>query len=589
MGITEKQLDQAYVDYQSKFGGVKQDYFALLYVAKEFQREIDDVAHQVAFGGNDYGLDAFYVDKERRNLYLFQFKWSKDHKLFKDSFNRLIAAGMERVFGNPLQDQKQNQLLLQLKSALHENEAVIDRVIIQFIFNGDPSEAEQSAVLDSLREDLESKKYLIDHFFKGREVSLTFQFVSNQTKKLAGVSHPRKTFEYKIPMEPPMSRVTSSGETLHVGFLRLTDLYRMFQDMGQRFFERNIRAGLSAERPPNRAIRQSLAKIVLKEQEAPDVFAFNHNGVALAAERFKFDEGIATLTEPRLLNGAQTITSFAKFMQDNDGHPSLKNNSNSLDSISVLSKIITASTNDFIVNVTICNNRQNPVEPWNLRASDPTQLEFQDKFRQELGVYYERQENAFQSLSDEDLDDMGIQQYKAIEIRHLAQTFLATQGEIDKMSRMPDVFESEPIYKNTFKDSYLRADSTKILLAYKIRYRLGRIIWEIVDKGVNKYSYISHARNLVWALLIQGLLNDSNLRNYSERFGTGLSMEADYTEILRNLASTRIRFIISDAVEDDRYQQMIDEEKYSFLRTKAMFERCMDVAYKKYKWKKQSV
>ena len=34
--------------------------------------------------------------------------------------------------------------------------------------------------------------------------------------------------------------------------------------------------------------------------------------------------------------------------------------------------------------MTINTNRQNPVEPANLRASDPIQLELQDKFRDEL-------------------------------------------------------------------------------------------------------------------------------------------------------------------------------------------------------------
>src|SRR5207302_4052072 len=97
--------------------------------------------------------------------------------------SRLIDAGMERIFGARSQDQAQNQLLLQLKSCLVENEAVIDRVFIHFIFRGDPEEAERSQVLDKLREDLENKKYLIDQRF-GRPVTMVIEFRSNRTHKV---------------------------------------------------------------------------------------------------------------------------------------------------------------------------------------------------------------------------------------------------------------------------------------------------------------------------------------------------------------------------------------------------------------------
>jgi hypothetical protein len=68
-----------------------------------------------------------------------------------------------------------------------------------------------------------------------------------------------------------------------------------------------------------------------------------------------------------------------------------------------LCKIISRAKDDFVTRVTINNNRQNPVEPWNLRANDTIQLELQDKFADELKLYYERQENAFDQLSVDDL------------------------------------------------------------------------------------------------------------------------------------------------------------------------------------------
>lgn len=588
MSITQQELDQAFSDYEKKYGGRKEDYFALLYLSKEYNCPIEELEQQVAFGGNDYGIDAFHFDKERHNLYIFQFKWSENHNLFKESFKRLKSAGIERVFGNSLQDQNQNQLLIKLKSIINENYEIIDHVLIYFIFNGDPESAEKSSVLDSLREDLEAKKHIIDGFFGSRQVKLTFQFISNKSKKFGAYTHTKRTHKYKINIEEKIKKETATGEVQHVCFVKLMDLYRMYLEMGQRFFERNIRAGLSADKPPNREIRKSLANIVLKMAEKPDVFAFNHNGVTISAENLDFENGSTFITEPRILNGAQTLTSLAKFMEENEKNPLIKKNENLLESIYVLAKIIRANSDEFIINVTICNNRQNPVESWNLRANDLLQCEFQDKFQNELHIYYERQEKAFENIFIKELENRDITQQKAIQIKPLAQAFLACQGEIDRMSRLSEVFENDNTYRNTFRDSYLHGDVRKILLVYKIHFRLRRIIREILERGQNKYYYLTNARNLIWALLIQAIFNDERLNEYCEQYGTQIYMEADFTEILNSLASRRVRPIISKVVENKQYKEMIENDKFSFLRTKEMYRRCMNIAYDRFGWNKKS-
>lgn len=76
MAITDRAIDQAFCDLKQTCGGVRNDYFGLLYLEQEFGLERERALSQVAFGGNDYGIDGFHFDREKRNLYLFQFKWS---------------------------------------------------------------------------------------------------------------------------------------------------------------------------------------------------------------------------------------------------------------------------------------------------------------------------------------------------------------------------------------------------------------------------------------------------------------------------------------------------------------------------------
>jgi hypothetical protein len=102
-------------------------------------------------------------------------------------------------------------------------------------------------------------------------------------------------------------------------------------------------------------------------------------------------------------------------------------------------------------------------------------------------------------------------------------------------------------------------------------------------------SPISRARNLVWALLIQGLLNDQKLAEYLEEFGNSLAKEVSFREVLKTLASGKILPVLRDILEDKLYQDKIDKEKYNFMRTKEIFKKCMDSAYDKFGWTKKSL
>ena len=91
------------------------------------------------------------------------------------------------------------------------------------------------------------------------------------------------------------------------------------------------------------------------------------------------------------------------------GHPAVKADEGSvLESIKVPAKVVVDDPfSDFVANLTVCNNRQNPVEPWNLRANDRIQCDLQDKFKEDMvpPIFNSRQENAFQHLSGEDAED----------------------------------------------------------------------------------------------------------------------------------------------------------------------------------------
>jgi hypothetical protein len=582
--ITDRAVDQAFSDLKGACGGLREDYFGLLYLEREHRVPRERALNQIAFGGNDYGVDGFHFDEERRNLYIFQFKYTNSYAQFKGALQRLIEAGMQQIFVTPNRDNSKNQILVQLRSCLVENRALIDQICFRFVFTGNPEEAERSQVLDKLREDLEDKKYLIDQFFGEREVQVVVDFRSS-SGRVGSLRTPRQDTTFNVPLNDLVIVKGPAGQKMHICFIRLADLNQMHSALGSRFFDRNIRYGLGESEAVNRAISHALREIILEKKEDPAVFAFNHNGITLFAEKFEQLNGKCRLTAPRLLNGAQTVTTVASFRNKNKDNPKLNEGQSAYESIRVLCKVITDSDQEFVTHVTVNNNRQNPVEPWNLHANDRIQLELEDKFREDLGIFYERQENAFDQLSTEDLEEYGIKQdSKALQMLKLTQTFLLTDGQISRLAEMKRVFEDDRIYEHVFRLARLKADARQVVLCYKAERRLRMLASQIEQKGQNKYWFISRARNLHWALLCQGLLNHKGLESIAENYGTSLTLPAGYTELLSHLATTRVRPMLSLLMQDREYKDKVEAQNLSFLRTNDAFDKCMRVAHDKWSW-----
>jgi hypothetical protein len=171
-----------------------------------------------------------------------------------------------------------------------------------------------------------------------------------------------------------------------------------------------------------------------------------------------------------------------------------------------------------------------------------------------------------------------------IKLLKLAQTFLVSDGNLQRVMNLSPVFEEDSVYKQVFSESRLKADFRHILLCYKIQFRLPRLLEDIRDKGQNKYAFIPKARFLLWSLLCQAVLNDSELDTLAERFGCDMTMSNDFTGHLSHLATSKCRLLISELVSSDKYRDKAAEDNYSFLRANAAFSFCMAVAAEKWKW-----
>ena len=178
--------------------------------------------------------------------------------------------------------------------------------------------------------------------------------------KVGSVVDTRKTPVYDLPLTDLITQPGPAGQIMHIGFIRHNQTSgTIHRDMGQRFFERNIRYGLgSSEGRRSGHFRVRSSRSSWTRTEHPAVLALSHNGITLFAERVERTDGQYRMTPTRPLNGAQTVTTLTEFLNGNKDDRRLSEGRAALEDVRVISRS-SPSLAGVITTVTIDDNRQN--------------------------------------------------------------------------------------------------------------------------------------------------------------------------------------------------------------------------------------
>lgn len=329
-----------------------------------------DCSRRVTDGTDDNGIDALYVDKNEKRIYVVQSKWS-------DSGTGGIAVGDMHKTIKGIRDltderfdrfnKKFDPFLSDVEAALGDPQVTFTLVIATTGTSTLDSHAQQ-AVDDLLTEMNDISDMLTVRVLGLAELHAVVR---------EGGKPP------KIDLEVALEDWGTVKDPFdaYYGLIDGSTLAQWYASYGGQLFDDNLRKALGAT-VVNDAIIDTL-------KTNPERFCYYNNGVtALCDSVTKTPRGGASrlsgdfaVTGLRIVNGAQTVSSLAA---------RAKEEPQGLDSVRVWIRLISLDRcpDGFATEVTRATNTQNTVEARDFLSLDPTQVRLQDDMRLSLNKAY---------------------------------------------------------------------------------------------------------------------------------------------------------------------------------------------------------
>ena len=333
--------------------------FAISHFAKT-----DDIsaAESVCDSGTDGGIDALYVSTTNKILVVVQAKY---HKSGTGTWKEADLHKFQFACNNLL-DMKYELLPPEFSSIQNKIDAAISssdyKIYFVMAHSGNPGSSQY--ILDKMKEwqnklDNDSfsttgDSYFQVHLFSRDDIQKSISKADQTSIDLDDV----KIYSYGNINEPYRS---------YFGYVDGKQIKEWYQQHNTFLFNKNIR-GFLGETTVNSSIKKSL-------ESNKDLFWYLNNGITVLAKDIishprnagSDSDGLFTLKGVSIVNGAQTVSSIAKYQSED---------SDELEKIKVSIKVIKVESNDIIEEITIATNHQNSVSGRDFAS--------QDKFQQEL-------------------------------------------------------------------------------------------------------------------------------------------------------------------------------------------------------------
>lgn len=155
--------------------------------------------------------------------------------------------------------------------------------------------------------------------------------------------------------------------------------------------------------------------------------------------------------------------------------------------IKVIAKVVVGTTNDELKEITNCNNRQNPIENWQLFSNESVHIEIEAALK-DIGVFYERQKGKFDSVikSSDNAKHYFATNGTFIRVVDLAQIVALARRNLQWAAKPSEVFINKESHDKCF-DKYAVRNPRDIVFAWNL--------YKALKRGLNKYLEVPAQAN----------------------------------------------------------------------------------------------
>ena len=419
----------------------------------------------------DGGIDAYFLDTEKKTFLLIQSKFRNSAENFAErsiSADELVKMEIQRILQGESLDSRGvefNGKIKELQKAwrdIPDHPNYLPKVIILANIKGYSDE--------QIRRLIDNLNYEIFDFQRTYD-ELVFPLCS-------GTYYEPEQIEITINLgEKEQSMLVQKISTKHGNF-KVIAVYVPVREIGRILYKYknsilryNPRNYLSlSHNKVNQQIRDSITKLTTND------FAVFNNGITIICETFKdskitgiVDIGQLIITNPQIINGGQTAYTLSKVYEAyRDSKEDVFAGKEVL-----LKAIITGQTEHhnikFIEEISNATNQQSRVEEADRRSNEPIQTQLQKIIYEEFGYFYERKKGEFFN----GLDSGYIDKQLVIDRYDFLRSYLAFQGQ----PRWARQRGSETLFTAEYFKTILRdpEDYRNMLFAYLLLMKLYEI------------------------------------------------------------------------------------------------------------------
>lgn len=493
---------------------------------------------QSSRSGSDQGIDAWYYGNASRDLFVYQSKLTESKSQALKGLDDLSRARMwlEKVIVDGSVDSvpSNNHCLFNAYTLLSNVRAQIRKIHFVLLSLFDENELEDSKECRDFESD-SVKSRLNEYIHRSPGGRLRLAVSSYNLEH--GI--PERVKIYPIEKIPNAQIELRRNAHLDLAYVTLYSLVELYRQRGDVLFDKNVRLSLLGNKEARDRLVHPMEEtldLITTNKMSPSIFPFYHLGVTIAASASSQEENnLLNLEAPSVINGCQTIVIANEYL----GSLEKQKNAMAVDrfkEIKVICKVVVGTTNDEVKEITNSNNRQNPIDNWQLFSNEPIHIEIEAMLK-DVGIFYERQKGKFDSVMKK---TDNVRFYHStnstyIKVVDLGQTIALAKGYLQWAAKPSEIFQKRENHDKIFDKTIPRYPKDIVFISN---------LFKALKRGLNNYLEIpTHANGNTAKIFKKQIIRANVYRlgilHFYQSDGRSVA-RTDFSALLNKNASPRL-------------------------------------------------